>query len=301
MSKLYQKVLYHTYLGQSSHRFYDRFRSWIVPDKVKIENNHARKLGAKPDLTHPSSFNEKICWLKLNDRTPLHTQCADKYEVRSYVSEKIGSDYLIPLLMHTADSNDLRPESLPEAPFIIKTNHGSGGAVIVTDKKSVSWADVRKNFKLQLKSNYYYLKREWQYKNIKPLIVVERLLLDAQGEIPMDYKFHVFNGKVGFIQVDLDRSLAHKRNIYDPSWELLDCEYEYPRGGTVAKPAKLEEMIRLAEILGGHFIFARVDFYFVDEAIYFGEITFHPESGNGKFAPDKWDHLFGEKLKLPID
>jgi hypothetical protein len=187
------KYLYHkTFLGHhiihvliKLHTFYIHR---VIPEKAFLKRNFRKAYKRELNLEKPETLNEKIVWLKLNDRTPLHTQCADKYAVREYVSAKIGAEYLVPLLYMTKNTNEITPNNLPDFPCIIKTNHDSGVGYFVKKKNDVDWKTVRQSLKKRLKHNYYYGKKEWQYKNIKPCIIVEKLLTDKDGNIPYDYK-----------------------------------------------------------------------------------------------------------------
>ncbi|WP_299128704.1 ATP-grasp fold amidoligase family protein [uncultured Winogradskyella sp.] len=258
-------------------------------------------MGYSLDLKNPKTLNEKINWLKLYNRRDIHTLVADKYRVRDYVIEKIGEKYLIPLLLHTNNPKSLSPENLPNSSFIIKTNHDSSGGLIVKDPKVIDWKDVQKRFSRLLKENHYYSTLEWQYKHIKPHIVVEKLLTTEDGSIPEDYKFHCFNGKLEFIMVDFDRhGELRTRNLYDRNWELLPCKWGRPNGKTLEKPSKLKEMISVVEKLAKDFLYVRVDLYFVKNQIYFGEITFHHASGFQAFYEKECDLKFGEKLNLNL-
>lgn len=273
-------------------------RNRITPLKWRLKTRFVRKLGYEPDFEHPKTFNEKIQWLKIYDRTPLHTLCADKYAVREYVKEKIGDNYLIPLILQTYDVNDLKPENMPDYPVIIKTNHDSSGGEFIWDKNNINWIELRKKFKKRLAYNYDYGKGEWQYKDIKPCIIVERILTDEKGNIPFDYKLHCFNGKVAFIQVDIDRATNHKRNLYDAEWNFMNCKWVYDNGNEVAQPLMFKKMKALAEIFAKDFTYVRVDLYTIGDQIFFGELTFHSESGNGKFMPEEWDTRIGNWLNL---
>lgn len=277
---------------------YFRLRSALTPDKVYIRNNYKRFIGRYPDIDNPKSFNEKLQWLKLYDRTPLHTQCADKFLVRDYVKDKIGEQYLIPLCYETDDVNTIGPDVLPDYPVIIKTNHDSSGGFIIKDKYNQDWKHIKKTLKKFLSINYYHRYKEWQYKNIKPRLVVEKLLMDNNGGIPFDYKLHFFNGKLMFTQVDIDRQTEHKRNLYDKDWNLLEAVWLYKNGPAVKRPEMYDDMIEIGAILAAPFCYARIDLYYVNNAIYFGEVTFHAESGTGNFIPEKWDYYFGERLNL---
>ena len=278
--------------------WYDYHNFKRISDEEYIKNSFKKKLGYTLNLDVPNTFNEKIQWLKLHDRTPLHTICANKYKVREHIAKTIGSQYLIPLLYETSDANTLTKENLPEAPFVLKSNHDSGNVIIVKDKESINWKYVQRRFTQVLKSNYYYPGREWQYKDIEPLVIVEEMLLDKNNKIPNDYKLHCFNGKLLFTQIDSDRFENHKRNLYDINWELMPCLLIYENDELIEKPNTMDKMQELAEVLAKDFDYVRVDFYTVEGKIYFGEITFHPESGFGKFSSKECDEKLGSLLKL---
>ncbi len=279
-------------------KFNDYIRYKVIPDEVFAKKVFKQKLGYELDLSDPKTLNEKIQWLKINDRTGLHTICSDKYAVREYIEKQIGEKYLIPLLYHTADPKNINEESLPNEPFIIKRNHDSGNVTIVKDKKDINWERIQKKQAILLKNNYYFHGREWQYKNIKPRILVEKLLFDENNNIPNDYKLHCFNGKLIFTQVDLSRFEDHRRNLYDLNWNLIDCEWKFPGGEPAEKPKNMDKMQELAEKLATPFDYVRVDFYSIGDNIYFGELTFHSGSGTEKFSPIEWDRKFGDMLNL---
>jgi len=271
----------------------------FIPDKVIIKSSFKRHMGYSLDLDNPKTLNEKINWLKLNHRKDIHTIIADKYKVRSYIKEKIGEEYLIPMFFQTKDPNYIKPENLPDEPHIIKCNHDSSGGVVVRDKLKIDWKKTRTRFKRLLKSNHYITTREWQYKNIEPRIVVEKLLTTERGNLPDDYKIHCFNGKVVFFGVDVDRHLETRgRNLYDTNWNLIPCNWGRPNGRDIPKPKNLEQMITLAEVLSKDFIYLRVDFYSVKGKTYFGELTLHQSSGFRKFWQKECDEKFGKMLNI---
>ncbi|MCX7548386.1 ATP-grasp fold amidoligase family protein [Xanthomarina sp. F1114] len=257
-------------------------------------------------MENPKTLNEKINWLKLNDRRDIHTICADKIRVREYVTEKIGKQFLIPLVFKSYDINDLVPANLPDKPFIIKTNHDSSGGEIIRDKTKVNWKKLHKKFRKLLSKNYYYIGKEWQYKNIKPGILVEQLLVEENGQVPFDYKFHCFNGKVEVIHVDIDRYSNHKRNCYNPKWELLPFTWSmwknnkplWPNGKHVDKPVQLDKMITIAERLSEPFPYVRIDLYEFASEVLFGEITFHHGSGLEIIHPKEWDLKLGNLVTI---
>ena len=302
----YKGILFF-YLALTLQKIYIFFKYRMHSDEYYINKSYQKIFGRKPNLQSPETLNEKIQWLKLHFKHPLMVQCADKYAVRSYVAETIGEEYLIPLLFHTDNPIEISSENLPNVPFIIKANHTAGTHHIVRDKKAVDWKKVQTDCKWWLNLNYYYMEKEWQYGQIKPRIVVEKLLIDTNGQVPSDYKLHFFDGKFEFLQVDLDRFILHKRNIYDQDWNLLPFTWSildenndpiWGNGRHLERPKNLEFMIALGVKLAKPFPYVRVDFYILDEHIYFGELTFHHGGGLEHFTPGEWDLFYGKKVPL---
>jgi len=265
-----------------------------------IEEHFQQKLNYKLNLKNPQTFNEKLQWLKIHHRTPLHTKCADKLAVRSIVQEKIGSEYLIPLLYHTADITELSIDKIPNIPCIIKTNHDSDNVFIIRERDTIDLLSIQQKLKTSMRYNYYHSSREWQYKHIKPTILIEKLILDSNNLIPKDYKIHCFHGQPLYIQVDSDRFNDHKRTLYDIHWNEKTFAYKHPILKNIEQPKNLNLMLELAKKLSQPFPFARIDFYDTGKQVYFGEITFCPESGFGNFIPNKIDNELGQLLKLPL-
>lgn len=312
MKKILKYLYHNTFIGHHIIHVFIRMNTFylhrIIPEKLFLEKKFKKKFNREIDLENPETLNEKIIWLKLNDRTPLHTQCADKYAVRDYVSDKVGDEYLVPLFYMTKNPKNIRPNNLPDIPCIIKANHDSSGGVFVKNKNDIDWNSVRESLRKRLKHNYYHGKKEWQYKNIEPCIIVEKLLITKDGGIPYDYKIHCFNGKAQMIQVDIDRHSDNSyRNWYNTKWKREPYSWSSvkeggkltdPRESDVEKPETLEKMIELSEKLSEDFRYVRVDWYDVDGTLYFGELTFHHDGGNRPILPEEWDKKLGDRLKL---
>jgi hypothetical protein len=274
-------------------------------DEKYLSELFFKRQGYKLNLNEPKTLNEKIQWLKIHNRAEFHTQMADKYAIREFIKEKIGEEFLVPLVYTTTNYYDVKPENMPDFPFIIKANHDSGSYLIVKDKNKVDWTKLRVDCRWWLSNNYYWFDREWQYKNIKPRIIVEKLLITKAGIIPFDYKINVINGKTEFIYVSVDRENANKRNIYNRNWEPLYFTWanknkntQELRGDEIEKPSSMDKMIEIAEEIGKLFPYVRVDFYDVDGKIYFGEITQHHGGGFDQIKPIDFDYKYGELINL---
>jgi hypothetical protein len=259
-----------------------------------------KKTGYSLHLENPRSFNEKIIWKKVHDRNPLLPKTADKFGVRSYVKEVLGKEegekILIPLLYVTDNSDSIPFDTLPKD-FVIKANHGNGWNIIVRDGV-FDKREILKRCKVWLKVPYGLEKVEWGYKDIDRRIIIEKFLLDKNGEIPNDFKFFVFAGRCKMIQVDFDRFEHHTRSLFDEQWNYLDVSLRFPKGKNIEKPVQFEKMKKIAEKLGENFDFVRVDFYTLDDKMYIGEMTHYPGTGNEEFKPRSKDFELGEEFEI---
>lgn len=287
-----------------------KIKYFITSDVKRTKKRFKKRFGYVIDLNKPVTFNEKIQWLKINDKNPLRTKCADKYEVREYVKSKISDKHLVPLYFVTEFVDDIKPENIPHSQFIIKATHDSGSSFTVHDKEKVDWIELRKKLEKAVTRNYYYSTQEWHYKNIKPRIIVEKLLVNKNKKVLDDYKLHCFNGKVELIAHDVGRGEdGYYKNMYDKYWNKLPLIWGAivnnkkitPSKTTDPKPELLELMVKNSEILAQDFNYVRVDWYIVNQKLYFGEITFHAGSGFSKLEPAEWSKKLGDKIVLPID
>lgn len=272
----------------------------IIPDKPYLSLIYRLYFNKKINFEHPSTFNEKLQWLKINNRKNEYIEMVDKFEAKSYVKERLGEEYIIKTYGIWNNFDEINFDSLPQS-FVLKCTHDSGSVVIVRDKDNFDINSARKILMKGLKNNLFYYGREWPYKYVKPRIIAEELLLDAKNSSISDYKFFCFNGKVKCFKVDFDRFTSHKANYYDKNCNLLPfgemaCPPDFNKKLQI--PKNINEMIDLSEILSKGQPFLRVDFYSVNKKIYFGEMTFYPATGFGAFTDEKWDYRLGEWIEL---
>lgn len=274
-------------------------------DQMEIKRKFKKAFGYEIDLMHPKTLNEKIQWLKLNERDSFHTYCADKLASRK-IWEKYGRDGLIPLLFCTYDWRKITYENCPDIPFIIKCNSGSGLYQIIRDKNTVDFKELQKKCQnwLVRGKTYYAFSQERQYRDIRPCILIEQLLLDSNGRIPNDYKLHYINGELQFVYCSIDREGQNYRSIYSPQWERMNMEWVAPKdhhgmcGENIPCPKTFLQMQKIGGVIAQNFKYVRIDFYDVDGKLYYGEITLYHGSGYNTFEPEWYDLYYGEKLKL---
>lgn len=280
----------------------EKYRRELTLDEKKyyLQTQFKNRTGYNLNLDNPKTFNEKLQWLKLYDHNPLMTICADKYKVRDYVKDKIGEEYLIPLLGVWDNPDEIDFSSLPNQ-FVLKVNWGIGQNIIVKDKSQLNVRDAKEKLRnwLRPESNHYYPGLEWSYKNIKPKIICEEYLEQLNGDL-YDYKFLCYNGIAKNLFVVSDRFRNKYIDFYDVNWERLPFTRVFnnsPKG--INKPDNFDKLIQLSEKLAKPFTFVRVDFYSIENKIHFGELTFYPGNGVESFEPIEWDYKLGDLIELP--
>ncbi|WP_137284590.1 ATP-grasp fold amidoligase family protein [Halorussus salinisoli] len=266
---------------------------WVFGKPLPQKLLMYKKVGYWPQLRNPRSFNEKVMYRKLFTDNETFSNLEDKWRVREYVEKKVG-DQVLKEVYHVTDDPDTIPfETLPEE-FVVKPTHSSGPIIIIDDKKDADWESIQAQCNDWLSEKHGVLKQEYWYWQINPKIIVEERLHDDEYGVPLDFKFFVFNGRVKFIQVDVDRFSGHTRRFFDREWDPQEFTLEFPLGPKIEKPNKLSEMISVAETLGEDFDFMRVDLYQPnEEEVIFGELTIAPGSGRERFSPVEYDFKLG--------
>lgn len=275
----------------------------FVPDKTMLKIQYRIKCGHKLSLTNPQSYTEKIQWYKLFYRDPVMKQCADKYLVREYIESKGYANILNDLYAVFKTPEEINLDCLPDK-FVLKLSNGSSTNLLVKDKSLLNESDVKSKFCDFYNQSASSAGREWVYKNDeRPVIVAEQYLEDDQrpGADLRDYKIFCFDGKPEYIIcVDGRYTPDYCHVVYNTKWEKLDVVIgESSAAANYEKPDVLDEMLKIAADLSADFPAARIDLYYINGKIYFGEITFFPWSGYMIFEPRAFDDVLGEKFVLP--
>ena len=271
----------------------------LLSDEKYLKLRYRLIMQSKLNLKNPKTFNEKMQWLKLYDRKPEYTKMVDKYEAKGYIKRKVGESYIIPTYGIYNRFKDINFDKLPNK-FIIKCTHDSGGTIICTNKKDFNKNIASKKIRKLLKHNFYYLGREWPYKNVKPRVIVEKLLENKDKSELKEYNFFCFNGEPKLVAVCFgDKKGVRYNDFYDIDFNKLDIKCEYDVSDEIEeKPKEYEQMLKISKKLSKNIPELRVDLYLCDEKIYVGELTFFHWSGFGRFKPEKWDYELGKLIKI---
>lgn len=284
-----------------------RFAARHALGKTRYEKiQFKRHTGYELDLENPKSFNEKLTARKLNKEFVDALILQDKYEIRSMVEERVGERYLTDLYDLTADPKQLDTGKYPGR-FVIKSTNSCGpnsiyihdGSRPAIQDEIVSIATRIATRHRRLFENFYFYSNEWWYGEIPTRIMVEEFLSDGNGVVPLDYKFFVFHGRVEYIQIDSGRFVHHTRAIYDRDWKRVSARIGYPDSPDIDRPENLDEMIEVAQAIGGNYGFLRVDLYSLSRSVIkFGEVTVAPSLGHSRIEPRAFDFHLGDLWKF---
>ena len=274
---------------------------WL-PDKPYLQILYLLKMGSVLHLKNPSTYNEKINWLKLYNRKPEYTMMVDKYAVKDYVAKIIGREHVIPTLGAWDTPEAIEWDALPNQ-FVLKTSMGGGnlGVVICKDKASFNKEEAIRKLQKAMKQDLYKNLREWPYKNVRKRILAETYMEDDTTKELRDYKFFAFDGEVKALFIATERGSGDvKFDYFDADFNHLDLVQQHPMSGVdIPKPVCFEEMKAIAGKLSVGLPHVRVDLYEVNGKVFFGEYTFSHHGGIVPFHPEKWDYEFGSWIKLP--
>ena len=272
-----------------------------VPSEEVLKRTYRYMFGRDLNLQEPILYTEKLQWLKLYDHRPEYVRMVDKYEVKDYVAEIIGAEYVIPLLGVWNCVEDIDFNQLPTQ-FVLKTTHDSGGIVLCKNKDTLDIPKTRKKLQRLLNRDYYSCNREWPYKKVPRRIIAEEYMEDPHHQELRDYKFFTFDGvpKVLYIAQGRGRGEQTYADFFDMEFQHLPFTIDHDMAPErPEKPVNFELMKDLAAKLSAGTPQLRVDFYEMDGRVYFGEMTFFHCSGMAPFHPQQWDQTFGEWLTLP--
>lgn len=275
-----------------------------LSDERYLKLAYRVRMGRKLNLENPVTLNEKIQWIKLNNRNPMLNVYVDKYKVKPEVARIIGEEYIIPTIGVWNSFEEIDFSKLPRK-FVLKCNHDSHSVVICTDKDKFDYKAARKKLTKGLKTNYFWHGREWAYKDVKPLIIAEQYMTnDDSTEELTDYKFYCFGDYVDCVLLCVDRGIGDpKFYFFDRDWKLKRYNKkgkEAPEDFTLPKPENIDKMFEIASTLSGETgaPFVRVDLYNVNGHIYFGELTFSPGNGLDPNRLYETDVYFGTLTNL---
>ena len=246
-------------------------------------------------LRNPRHFSDKVNWRIVYDRRPIIGQTCDKLRAKEFAAARGVST--IRTLWSGTDLSELESLDLPEL-WVLKPNHRTGLVYLGSGRPDLDQLAVITRGWLDEK--IWSTVGEWAYSQAEQCFVLEERLGGLGEDVP-DYKFFVFSGKVGMIQVDTQRMTNHQRRLYTPDWQPYDVRFHFPIGPITGPPNNLEEMITAAEKLGCDFDFIRVDLYNVDNQIWFGELTPYPGGGGERFSPSFLEEVLGDLWQLPAD
>lgn len=275
----------------------------FLPDKPYLRLFYFATTGKMINFKNPKGFNEKLQWLKVNDKHPEYSKLVDKLAVREHIKKVLGEEYLFPLLGYWESFEEIDFSKLPNQ-FVLKCNHDSGSVRIIKDKSILTKEkieELRNFYNRRVAHDFFWAGREYPYKGIKPYIMAEKFMEDEkEGAAGIkDYKFFCFNGEPKLLLSVSGRQTEKHEDYFD-----MDYNYLHIRNGSTEsdvcpeKPECFEKMKEFARILSKDMRQVRMDFYEINGRVYFGEYTFFSGGGFEWFHPDEWERKLGNWIDL---
>ena len=297
-------LIYH-FLYKSPLRRWKTRRNRLSPKEVITEI--FASMGRTMSWETPETLDEKIQWLKFNSDTSEWALLSDKYRVREYIKQCGLEELLVPLIGKWDKVNDIKWEELPNT-FVMKTNHGSSDVMLCKDKNKLDLSELQYHFILALHRKYGINNCEFHYSNIRPCIIAEELLDATKQSIPssslIDYKVWCVNGEPLYTWVCYDRDVnSVKVMMFDLDWnavpeKCIDHPHYHLVDNKMPCPINYTKMLNSARILAKNFPIVRVDFYEVDDKLYFGEMTFTSAAGRMDYYTNETLLDMGKQIKL---
>ena len=259
----------------------------LLPDFRVVNNciNHLQYFRCQRKTINENQLNDITEYIFTRKNSPSlsnYGYFVDKDLVKQMIASLLGPNLVIPTLGVYRTIAELETFSC-NTPYIVKPTHMSA-KLIIKQSGSLTKPELKECQKW-LGSSYFKHTREYNYRFLEPKVIIEPLI-KLNGDIPPDYKFFVINKTCQLIQVDSNRFSEHKRDFYTANWDKLPIKLKYPNATEVMpRPDNLEEMVNIAEKIGGMFGFSRIDLYDTDDGIRFGEITLTPNNASQRFEP----------------
>lgn len=278
---------------------HDFFWYHLLPDGWYYRIKYKRETGRPLHLKHPHTLNEKMQWLKMYYRLPIMPLLADKFKVKEYIGQFIGKQYVIPTIGVWESFEQIDWNSLPDQ-FVLKCNHSSAANLFCSNKQNLDFRDAKRRFKRWMRNYYYDENKQWAYKDIKPLIMAEPYLKNADGTEIVDYKFYIYGGELMYFMFSLGEASHHVRNVkFSPQKELIDYHFKSEcqlSMDEIKLPNNIDEMITLAQKVGKSFRHLRLDMFSIEGRIYIGEFTFYSNGGFINIIDEDYSQMLADKI-----
>ena len=275
------------------------FNGWS--DEKFLKKQYNVIYGKKLNLENPIALIDKLQWLKIHDRKPEYVKMVDKYAVKDIIREVLGDQYVIPTLGVWHNPDDI-PFGQLQGNYVLKPTHASGSNIICREDEQIQVKKIKRKLKKSLKTNYFYHAREWPYKDVRPAIIAEPLLVMDDGTAIIDYKFYCYGGRPIYFMYSLGEANHTVRN-HKFDMNLQSIDYLFKEKPTVdisdiVLPANIDEMIKIVEKLCKGYKHIRIDLYNVNGRIYFGEFTFFSGGGYLNIKSEKFSNYLADLITI---
>ncbi|MGH6727416.1 MAG: ATP-grasp fold amidoligase family protein [Pseudolabrys sp.] len=250
--------------------------------------------GVLPRLNPPVSFNERILHRIIHDRDPKLRIVSDKLAARRLIEERVGAEYVVPLLGVWEHPREITWHTLPEK-FVLKPNHSSGPFAIVDQSIGITKEQLSVKAEQWLSYDYFDASLEWGYRGIPRRLLAEPFLNSSDGGPAPEAQVYTFSGKAALINIMVGTKFSHERS---GCWfDVTGRRVAVKRRGTPLdlqlSDSDRQKMAEIAARVSQDFSSLRVDFYMTSDGLKIGELTPYPHGGMTKWDPPELDEMLG--------
>lgn len=266
-----------------------------------VRSLYRKKTGNELNLTTPTTFQEKLNWMKVYYDNPLAPICLDKYRVRTYL-ESLGLAKLLNACYGIYPNFSwIDFEELPDS-FSLVATHGKNWRINCSNKENFDFDSSRRSFNKWIHRKYHIYHGAKAYNFIKPRIMAEKLRVDKKTGKPLnEYAFLCFNGKASYCLRIQYKDGKKTYTAYDANMTPLPNFFKHKsKPETVVQvPPHYDFMRDAAQEIAHSFPYARVNFYDNFKHAIFASVELFEDNTFENELSASYSRLMGKMINLP--
>jgi Flp pilus assembly protein TadD len=251
--------------------------------------------GVFPRLHPPVSFNERILQRIIYDRDPRLRILCDKLAVRGFIEDRVGKEYVVPLLGVWERAKEISWDSLPDK-FVLKPSHASGRFAIVERPVDADPEKLIAEAEEWLSHDFFAISLEWGYRGLSRRILAEPFLCSPDGSPAQEAHVYTFSGRAALFNIFIGTKRSPERSScwYDVTGRRVGITGTGPHPDIELPDGERLAMIEIAERVSQGFSSLRVDFYLISNGLKIGELTPYTLGGIFRWHPPEMDEKLGQ-------
>lgn len=281
----------------------------LLPLSLRRHLIYQRRKGSWGNFRTPTLYSEKMQWRIINDRRPIVGITGDKlaswqdaYQRCAAAGIELARAEIIAVSSSPGALVDqlraLDAEGKLRNDWVLKPNHSSRRALVT--RGAPDWASIQSAATRWMKpDDMVGVSWMWAYAAAERKIIAEALIQN-DGHQPIEWSVYLFDGEIKMYNVT-QRVDEEVRDVWLSSdWEDLGRMRVNERKVLERVPDSLSrtKIAAVAQVIGAQWDHVRVDLYWAEGKVWFGETTAYPMEGTGFKSPEV-DQELGALWRLP--